>query len=185
MASVPLASIQDEWSEFADFKSSDCCSNVNRRVACESAGRSDHFQSKPDKRNSSNSQDHCDKLGKSNGDDKRLKCAASSVGHPASQNGLLDHQLNPHLNFEPNSSPNDQTDEEEEEFRAFQQQFEQIKQQDDAPDGGPKIKVESLEELVKTFDEKIVNCFVDYAEPVESLAPVQVLNPEELISECE
>lgn len=191
MASVPLASIQDEWSEFVDFKSTDGRRSVNRRDAakCEldDGSRADQSPTKPDKKErNSNSQDHCDKLGKSKGEDKQpnkqLNCAASFVGHSTSPNGSpLNRHLNPQLNSHLNS--NDQTDEEEEEFRAFQQQFDQIKQQ--ADDGPTKIKVESLEELVKTFDEKIVHCFLNYEEPVESLAPVQVLNPEELIGECE
>lgn len=165
MASVPLASIQDEWSEFVDFKTT----NDSRRdaVKCEQRGG---FQIKSDKRNSNpNSLDSCDdKQSK----DKQSNCLEYSARPPLS-NGQLRH-------------PDEQTDDEvdEEEFRAFEQQFEQIKQQADL-DGEPKIKVESLEELVKTFDEKIVNCFVNYEEPIETMAPVQVLNPEELIAECE
>ncbi|KAK4336647.1 hypothetical protein RND71_044053 [Anisodus tanguticus] len=47
------------------------------------------------------------------------------------------------------------------------------------------IKVESLEELVNTFDEKIVNCFINYEDPVDNFVPVQVLNHEELLNECQ
>ena len=171
MASVPLASIQDEWSEFVDFK------NDRRPVNGElpNGTRSSTVQNRPvqnqsDKRNSNrNSQDNCDdQIDRSK--DKQSKFSTDSTRSSASNESNARH-------------PGDQTDEEEEEFRAFQQQFEQIKQQSDL-DGEPKIKVESLEELVKTFDERIVNCFVDYEEPVDSLAPVQVLNPEELIAEC-
>ena len=169
MASVPLASIQDEWSEFVDFK------NDRRPVngGLPNGTRSSTVQNRPvqsqsDKRNR-NSQDNCDdQIGRSK--DKQSNFPTDSTRSPASNESNARH-------------PGDQTDEEEEEFRAFQQQFEQIKQQSDL-DGEPKIKVESLEELVKTFDERIVNCFVDYEEPVDSLAPVQVLNPEELIAEC-
>ena len=156
MASVPLpplASIQDEWSEFVDFKAT----NDRRRDAAKYE-LAERGGSQPDKRNGNpnNSQSK----------DKRSNCSGYSAH-------LARHS-------------DEQTDEEvdEEEFRAFEQQFEQIKQQSDL-DGEPKIKVESLEELVKTFDEKIVNCFVNYEESVESMAPVQVLNPEELIAECE
>ena len=166
MAGVPLASIQDEWSEFVDFKTT----NDDRPGKRELASRSDSFQNKSSKRNSNlNSQVNCDKLGRSK--DKQF---SGSLSESPGFNGLSPRHAD------------EQTDEEveEEEFRAFKQQFEQIKQQGDL-DGEPKIKVESLEELVKTFDEKIVNCFVNYEEPVESFAPVQVLNPEELIGECE
>ncbi|KAG8182342.1 hypothetical protein JTE90_028186 [Oedothorax gibbosus] len=44
---------------------------------------------------------------------------------------------------------------------------------------------ESLEDLVNTFDEKITNCFYDYEENVEKLAPVQVRNQEEIMNECQ
>lgn len=44
---------------------------------------------------------------------------------------------------------------------------------------------DSLEELVNTFDEKIVHCFSDYEQSVEQLAPVQILAQEELIQECQ
>lgn len=43
----------------------------------------------------------------------------------------------------------------------------------------------SLEDLVNSFDEKITNCFCDYDEEVESLAPVQVRSQEEVINDCQ
>lgn len=43
----------------------------------------------------------------------------------------------------------------------------------------------SLEDLVNTFDEKITNCFYDYEENVEKLAPVQVRNQDEIMNECQ
>ena len=79
-----------------------------------------------------------------------------------------------------NNQLNDQIDDEiEEELSAFEQQFEQFKKEEDR---NLKIKVESLEELVNTFDAKIVNCFFNYEEPV--VMPVQILNQEELINDC-
>ncbi|XP_076320694.1 uncharacterized protein LOC143230662 isoform X4 [Tachypleus tridentatus] len=42
----------------------------------------------------------------------------------------------------------------------------------------------SLEDLVNTFDEKITNCFYNYEENVEKLAPVQVRTQDEIMSEC-
>jgi len=41
---------------------------------------------------------------------------------------------------------------------------------------------ESLEDLVNTFDDKITNCFQDYDESLEKLAPVQVRSQEEIIN---
>ncbi|RWS09856.1 fasciculation and elongation protein zeta-2-like protein [Dinothrombium tinctorium] len=43
----------------------------------------------------------------------------------------------------------------------------------------------SLEDLVNTFDEKITNCFRNYDDDVEKLAPVQVRTQEDLINECQ
>lgn len=43
----------------------------------------------------------------------------------------------------------------------------------------------SLEDLVNTFDEKITNCFYNYEEKVEKLAPVQVRTQDEIMSECQ
>ena len=43
----------------------------------------------------------------------------------------------------------------------------------------------SLEDLVHSFDEKIINCFQDYDEHVETFAPIQVRTHEELLSENE
>ncbi|XP_076320692.1 uncharacterized protein LOC143230662 isoform X2 [Tachypleus tridentatus] len=43
----------------------------------------------------------------------------------------------------------------------------------------------SLEDLVNTFDEKITNCFYNYEENVEKLAPVQVRTQDEIMSECQ
>lgn len=44
---------------------------------------------------------------------------------------------------------------------------------------------DSIQELVQNFDEQIINCFTDYDQPIEQLAPVQVLNQDELINECQ
>lgn len=41
----------------------------------------------------------------------------------------------------------------------------------------------SLEDLVNTFDEKITECFRNYDENVENLAPVQIRSQEEVMSE--
>lgn len=43
----------------------------------------------------------------------------------------------------------------------------------------------SLEDLVHSFDEKIIHCFQDYDEQLDTFAPVQVLSPEELLSDNE
>jgi hypothetical protein len=43
----------------------------------------------------------------------------------------------------------------------------------------------SLEDLVHSFDEKIIHCFQDYDEQVDIFAPVQVKSPEELLAENE
>lgn len=43
----------------------------------------------------------------------------------------------------------------------------------------------SLEDLVNTFDEKITNCFRDYDEDVEHMAPVQVRTQDEILSDCQ
>lgn len=43
----------------------------------------------------------------------------------------------------------------------------------------------SLEDLVNSFDEKISNCFTDYDEEVDKLAPVQVRSQEEVINDCQ
>ena len=43
----------------------------------------------------------------------------------------------------------------------------------------------SLEDLVNTFDDKIVNCFRNYDENVSNLAPVQVRSQEEVINESQ
>lgn len=43
----------------------------------------------------------------------------------------------------------------------------------------------SLEDLVNTFDEKITNCFGNYEQSVEELAPVQVRSQDEIMSECQ
>ena len=42
---------------------------------------------------------------------------------------------------------------------------------------------DSLEDLVNTFDEKITNCFKNYDESVEQLAPVQVQTQEDVIND--
>lgn len=41
----------------------------------------------------------------------------------------------------------------------------------------------SLEDLVNTFDQRIISCFGDYDEEVQSFAPVQVLSQEEILNE--
>jgi hypothetical protein len=51
--------------------------------------------------------------------------------------------------------------------------------------GIEKPACESIQELVNNFDEQIINCFTDYDQPIEQLAPVQVLNQDELINECQ
>ncbi len=42
----------------------------------------------------------------------------------------------------------------------------------------------SLEDLVNTFDDKITKCFRDLDQNVESLAPVQIRNQDDIINEC-
>ena len=42
----------------------------------------------------------------------------------------------------------------------------------------------SLEDLVNTFDDKITKCFRDLDQNVESLAPVQIRNQDDIITEC-
>ena len=41
----------------------------------------------------------------------------------------------------------------------------------------------SLEDLVHTFDQKIISCFRDYDEEVEAFAPVQVLSQDEILND--
>jgi hypothetical protein len=41
----------------------------------------------------------------------------------------------------------------------------------------------SLEDLVNTFDDKIISCFRNYDQEVQSFAPVQVLSQEEILHE--
>ncbi|KAI1309000.1 Fasciculation and elongation protein zeta-2 [Halotydeus destructor] len=43
----------------------------------------------------------------------------------------------------------------------------------------------SLEDLVNSFDEKISNCFKDYDEESEKIAPVQIRSQEEIINDCQ
>ena len=43
----------------------------------------------------------------------------------------------------------------------------------------------SLEDLVNTFDEKITKCFHDLDQNVETLAPVQIRNQDDIINECQ
>lgn len=43
----------------------------------------------------------------------------------------------------------------------------------------------SLEDLVATFDEKLQQCFKDYEEEAEKIAPVQVRTQEEIMNECQ
>ena len=44
---------------------------------------------------------------------------------------------------------------------------------------------ESLEDLVNSFDEKITNCFQDYDEEVDKLAPVQVRSQDEILNDSQ
>lgn len=148
MTNVPLANIQDEWSEFIE-------SNANKKGNEDKNSRTQFLK-------------ELQKIEQDKSNESKLIQKISSIN---SDNHL-----------------NDQTDEEiEEEFSAFEQQFEQQFEQDSNQNKINKnLKVESLEELVNTFDEKIVNCFVDYSEPVELIAPVQILtHHEELINDCQ
>ncbi|XP_055550535.1 fasciculation and elongation protein zeta-2 [Wyeomyia smithii] len=43
----------------------------------------------------------------------------------------------------------------------------------------------SLEDLVNTFDKKITQCFGNYEQSVEELAPVQVRSQDEIMNECQ
>jgi len=43
----------------------------------------------------------------------------------------------------------------------------------------------SLEDLVATFDEKLQQCFRDYQEEADKIAPVQVRTQEEIMNECQ
>lgn len=43
----------------------------------------------------------------------------------------------------------------------------------------------SLEDLVNSFDEKITNCFSNFQEDVEEMAPVQVRTQEEVMNDCQ
>ncbi|XP_076441692.1 fasciculation and elongation protein zeta-2-like [Babylonia areolata] len=43
----------------------------------------------------------------------------------------------------------------------------------------------SLEDLVNSFDEKISNCFCNFEEQVEKIAPVQIRSQEEIMSDCQ
>ncbi|KAL8619868.1 hypothetical protein ACOMHN_025954 [Nucella lapillus] len=43
----------------------------------------------------------------------------------------------------------------------------------------------SLEDLVNSFDEKISNCFCNFEEQVEQIAPVQVRSQEEVMDDCQ
>ena len=43
----------------------------------------------------------------------------------------------------------------------------------------------SLEDLVNTFDDKITKCFRDLDQNVESLAPVQIRNQDDIINESQ
>lgn len=152
--SVPLACIQDEWSEFADFKAND-----DKRTIETS-------------RNATVTRDNLSQKAV-------VTDTLTESKQQQQQSTIVDNQLS-----------NDRTDDDEieEEFSAFEQQFNQFAKRSSGEEMSEdaKIKVESLEELVNTFDEKIVNCFVNYEEPVESIVePVSTLNHEELINECQ
>lgn len=47
----------------------------------------------------------------------------------------------------------------------------------------PESTSGSLEDLVNTFDAKITKCFRNYDEQTDTLAPVQVRNQDEILSE--
>lgn len=43
----------------------------------------------------------------------------------------------------------------------------------------------SLEDLVKTFDRKLSNCFGDYEDSVSNIAPVQIRSQDDIINNCQ
>lgn len=43
----------------------------------------------------------------------------------------------------------------------------------------------SLEDLVNSFDEQISNCFCNFEEQVEKIAPVQIRSQEEIMNDCQ
>lgn len=43
----------------------------------------------------------------------------------------------------------------------------------------------SLEDLVNSFDEKISNCFCNFGEQVDHIAPVQIRSQEEIMNDCQ
>ena len=43
----------------------------------------------------------------------------------------------------------------------------------------------SLEDLVNSFDEKISNCFCNFEEEAEKIAPVQIRTQEEVVKDCQ
>lgn len=43
----------------------------------------------------------------------------------------------------------------------------------------------SLEDLVKTFDKKLSECFRDYDDNISSIAPVQIRSQEDIINSCQ
>jgi len=49
----------------------------------------------------------------------------------------------------------------------------------------PNSVTGSLEDLVNSFDDKLTQCFKDYQEQVEKIAPVQVRTQEEIMNECQ
>ena len=51
--------------------------------------------------------------------------------------------------------------------------------------GGSFSLSSSLEDLVNTFDDKITKCFRDMDQNVESLAPVQIRNQDDIINESQ
>eukprot|EP00088_Acartia_fossae_P022860 TRINITY_DN2396_c0_g2_i1.p1 TRINITY_DN2396_c0_g2~~TRINITY_DN2396_c0_g2_i1.p1 ORF type:complete len:384 (-),score=130.47 TRINITY_DN2396_c0_g2_i1:442-1593(-) len=55
----------------------------------------------------------------------------------------------------------------------------------DTGDLGLNSVTGSLEDLVATFDEKLQQCFRDYQEEAEKIAPVQVRTQEEIMNECQ
>jgi len=42
----------------------------------------------------------------------------------------------------------------------------------------------SLQDLVKSLDEKITNCFCNYEDSVEHIAPVQIRSQDDLTKDC-
>lgn len=155
MTSVPLATIQDEWSEF------------------ESKGN-DKIKFNEIKSDTSHNNQINQITNQIENQIRNQVINDKTVNETIGQTKPNEKSKIKSANTE---SANLDEEEADDEFSAFEQQFK------DSEDNEPKLKVESLEELVNTFDEKIVNCFLNYEEPVG--VPVQCLNQDELINECQ